>query len=101
MKVHAVAQQVSQQAAPEAPVVVKTPSVKFEEGHEFSFNEKVQIALARANMYDGPIDGKVGAKTREAIKAFQTSKGLKADGLAGPQTWEALRVYYYRESGKE
>ena len=35
-------------------------------------------------------DGKFGAKTEEAVKQFQTSVGLKADGIVGPKTWEAL-----------
>ena len=35
-------------------------------------------------------DGKFGAKTEAAVKQFQTSVGLKADGIVGPKTWEAL-----------
>ena len=35
-------------------------------------------------------DGKFGAKTETAVKAFQKSKGLTADGVVGPKTWEAL-----------
>ena len=35
-------------------------------------------------------DGKFGAKTEAAVKAFQGSVGLKQDGIVGPKTWEAL-----------
>ena len=35
-------------------------------------------------------DGKFGAKTETAVKAFQTSKNLKADGIVGKATWAAL-----------
>lgn len=35
-------------------------------------------------------DGKYGAKTEAAIKSFQRSRGLSADGICGPRTWEAL-----------
>lgn len=64
---------------------------------KYTFEQKVQIALQNANLYSGAIDGKIGPKTREAIKQFQISKGLNADGLAGKQTWAALREQYYKE----
>lgn len=32
-------------------------------------------------------DGKFGAKTEAAVKAFQSMHGLKADGIVGPMTW--------------
>ncbi|MFI6678581.1 penicillin-insensitive murein endopeptidase [Kribbella sp. NPDC050470] len=35
-------------------------------------------------------DGVFGATTTAAAKAFQTSKGVGADGIVGPQTWGAL-----------
>ncbi|MBR3105841.1 MAG: peptidoglycan-binding protein [Clostridia bacterium] len=36
------------------------------------------------------IDGAFGAKTEEAVKAFQKTKGLTADGVVGPKTWAAM-----------
>lgn len=35
-------------------------------------------------------DGIFGTKTRNAVIAFQRSKGLTADGVVGPRTWAAL-----------
>ena len=35
-------------------------------------------------------DGKFGKNTRSALIAFQTDKGLTADGVCGPKTWEEL-----------
>lgn len=35
-------------------------------------------------------DGDFGSETLEAVKAFQKENGLKADGVVGPKTWEAL-----------
>lgn len=35
-------------------------------------------------------DGKFGAKTETAVKAFQRDNSLTADGICGPRTWTAL-----------
>lgn len=40
-----------------------------------------QAMLARLGYYDGPFDGNVGKKTRDAIKAYQERHGQKATGL--------------------
>lgn len=55
--------------------------------------EKVQRALKSAGVYTGPVDGKIGPGTREAIIEFQKSHGLKADGVLGRKTWEALKEF--------
>jgi peptidoglycan hydrolase-like protein with peptidoglycan-binding domain len=36
------------------------------------------------------IDGVFGPKTLAAVKDFQSSSGLTADGIVGPNTWHAL-----------
>ena len=38
------------------------------------------------------IDGDFGAKTRDAVKSFQSKNGLTADGIIGPKTREKLEV---------
>ena len=40
--------------------------------------------------YDGMADGTFGAATVDAVKSFQKSHGIKADGLIGPVTYSAL-----------
>ena len=35
-------------------------------------------------------DGKFGAKTEAAVKAFQSAHGLKTDGIVGPMTWDEI-----------
>lgn len=36
------------------------------------------------------VDGIYGSKTKKAVAAYQSSKGLEADGKCGPKTWNAL-----------
>lgn len=55
--------------------------------------EQIQIALKNANLYDGPIDGKIGKKTKAAIKEFQKAHNLKVDGIVGKQTSLQLEQY--------
>jgi peptidoglycan hydrolase-like protein with peptidoglycan-binding domain len=38
----------------------------------------------------GKVDGSFGSRTEQAVKAFQTKRGLKADGVVGAKTWTAL-----------
>ena len=53
----------------------------------------IQIALKNAGFDPGSLDGKIGPKTRQAIKDFQKSKGLVPDGVVGPKTWASLSKY--------
>jgi peptidoglycan hydrolase-like protein with peptidoglycan-binding domain len=50
----------------------------------------LQIALRQQGFYRGPIDGVQGPQTRRAIRVFQRRHGLAVDGLAGPRTRGAL-----------
>jgi N-acetylmuramoyl-L-alanine amidase len=49
-----------------------------------------QKELARLGFDPGPIDGYMGARTREAVRAFQKARGLAQDGILGPVTMGAL-----------
>ena len=55
--------------------------------------KSVQKALKSAGFYAGSIDGQAGSKTKDAVKAFQRARGLKADGVVGKKTWSALNRY--------
>ncbi len=67
------------------------------EKSDYTFEQKVQVALTNLKLYSGPIDGKVGKGTRAAIMKFQTKSGLKPDGMAGPATWTKLKSSYYSD----
>lgn len=49
----------------------------------------------------GAIDGKDGPKTQAAVKAFQSKKGLPANGNADEKTREALNVAFMEACNKE
>jgi len=55
--------------------------------------KQIQRALKNAGFYQGPIDGKIGDKTKKAIVKFQKAKGFKADGIVGKRTSAALNKY--------
>ncbi|MGH1574563.1 lytic murein transglycosylase [Methylobacterium sp. P31] len=44
----------------------------------------LQTGLAKAGFYDGPTDGRAGPRLREAVRRYQISVGLPADGYATP-----------------
>lgn len=52
----------------------------------------LQAHLNNLGFDTGTPDGIFGPKTAAAVKAFQKSKGLKADGIVGPKTWGALGI---------
>ena len=48
--------------------------------------------LLRARGHTVTVDGVFGPQTDAAVKAFQTSKGLAANGTVDPNTWTALII---------
>lgn len=52
--------------------------------------EDVQRALNKHG-FTVTVDGDFGPNTEKQVKAFQSSRGLSADGVVGQKTWNALR----------
>ncbi|MBI4313821.1 MAG: peptidoglycan-binding protein [Candidatus Omnitrophica bacterium] len=67
-------------------------------GHAVLTAKEIQLALQRAGYYQGTVDGRIGTKTRSAIKAFQSANNLVADGVAGAKTMSALGAYLAQDA---
>lgn len=50
----------------------------------------LQELLLELGFDPGAVDGRFGPSTAGAVRAFQVSVGIRADGIAGPQTWATL-----------
>ena len=48
--------------------------------------------LLRTHGHNLTVDGMFGPATEAAVKAFQTSKGMTADGIMSAQTWSTLII---------
>jgi hypothetical protein len=49
------------------------------------------VRLVQESLNAPPFDSEFGPKTTKAVKAYQQSKRLTADGVIGPQTWAQLQ----------
>lgn len=59
-------------------------------GDQGEWVQTLQQALNALGYDPGAVDGIMGPRTETAVKEFQIDYGLKADGLVGRATWEAL-----------
>jgi len=55
--------------------------------------EQLQTALSKAGVYKGKVNGVYDQPTADAVKAYQHSRALPADGVAGATTQDALGLY--------
>ena len=54
---------------------------------------KMQEILAQKGYYNGTFDGRLGPKTRSAIRAFQKENSLPQDGYPNKDTLSELNLY--------
>lgn len=72
-----------------APVIPYTKTLKYEESSG-KLVKQLQERLTELGYYSGRISGNFLGHTRNAVKAFQEQNALKADGIVGQMTWDAL-----------
>jgi len=63
------------------------------EANQQADSKQIQTALKNAGYYEGVVDGKMGKKTRKAVREFQKANNLHADGRVGKNTWMVLKDY--------
>lgn len=74
-----------------AVVNTETEAVQETQGSEgLPDGISIQKALKNLGFYEGEVDGKIGPKTKEAIREFQRKNNLNVDGKVGPKTWALL-----------
>lgn len=59
-------------------------------GSRGAYVTRLQERLTAAGHDVGAVDGAFGARTERAVKDFQRAHGLRADGIVGADTWNAL-----------
>ncbi len=69
-----------------------TASAVPEENFDLGTTRGLQAALERLGHDPGTIDGIPGPNTHVALVAFQRAAGLKADGIYGPRSRQALAI---------
>ena len=72
-------------SAPVVNLAVAPPSAAHKDA-----DKALQQALKNKGFYEGAIDGDIGPKTKEAIKAFKVANKLAADSVVGPKVKELL-----------
>ena len=78
-------------ATEEQPTTLPTEGV-IRPGDEGDQVRALQQALVTLGYDPGEADGNYGPATVEAIREFQTATGLPADGVAGPETLNAINA---------
>jgi peptidoglycan hydrolase-like protein with peptidoglycan-binding domain/TPR repeat protein len=89
-------------AGPITLTALRTPSTVFFPGAGYSGPGSgavrgLQRRLRRDGYSSGPIDGRYGPLTTQAVRDFQAAHGLHVDGIAGPQTFGELKPVANRQ----
>lgn len=65
---------------------IETQEVLSKVGSRGDEVRRIQTKLKSLGFFNGTVDGIYGTKTQSAVKKYQQSVGITADGIAGPKT---------------
>jgi hypothetical protein len=74
------------------PIATPAPATTLAPGSTGAQVKRLQRALTALGYSTGKIDGSYGPATKAALARFQKASGLKADGILGPKTLQALKA---------
>ena len=83
-------EQRAQGADSEATTLTEPVEVTLKKGDQNEDVRKMQTRLIELNYLSSGADGDFGGKTEAAVKMFQQACGLEANGVAAPETLDAL-----------
>lgn len=89
-------------SAPAAAASAQTPAEAAASANpteESTRVREIQLALRAAGFDPGSTDGRLGPRTKTAVREFQQANGLQADGKVGPRTWAKLETYLQKANG--
>ncbi len=76
---------------PAVPPVQAASGTVLQRGSTCNSVRQLQTNLTRAGVYNGPISGYFGSQTEAAVRRYQSTRGLRVDGVAGPATLSLLQ----------
>ena len=79
----------------------RAEAASYRQGSSGSVVTQIQKKLAAEGYYKASIDGIYGSRTAAAMRSYQRDRGLKVDGICGPETLGALGISVKAASSTE
>ncbi len=70
----------------------RAEAAAYRQGSSGTVVTQIQKKLASEGYYKASIDGIYGSRTAAAVRSYQRARGLKVDGICGPETLGALGI---------
>ncbi len=70
----------------------RAEAVSYRQGSYGTVVTQIQKKLAAEGYYRASIDGIYGSRTAAAVRSYQKDRGLKVDGICGPETLASLGI---------